>query len=389
MFDTRLAANVLLVGGLLSSTSSIVLAEPASTSILPQAAVAPQGLAQPQADTVITFSDFAVDTFITNQYLSRGILFGGDRPFISNDGANPTSPVLSGSPRFFGAIEGRFFNPATGNATPVRSFSLDAGYMDAIGTVELTWYNAAGAILGSRVNTSTGIVRFAVTSPSANIARWRIDNAGDDPAGFAIDNVAFNIAGGPGPTNGDDNLTGTPGPDAIDALAGNDVVRGLGGDDNLGGGPGNDTLYGGPGNDRVHGVDGNDILYGDDGDDIVTGNIGVDQMWGGRGNDRFRYWGDAFQGYHSGVGAGRRDRIMDFAAGDLIELTSVDANATVAGNQAFQLIGAAPFSRPGQIRWQKVGRITLIQASTDADLQPEFEIELSNGAPTTSAAFLL
>lgn len=189
--------------------------------------------------------------------------------------------------------------------------------------------------------------------------------------------VITDKAGGGGATPGNDVITGTPGPDSIDALAGNDTVRGLGGDDNLGGGPGNDTLYGGPGNDRVHGVDGNDTLYGDDGDDIVTGNVGVDTMWGGKGRDQFRYWGDAVQGYHSGVGAGKRDRIMDFAAGDRIDLSLMDADATVGGRQKFSFIGTAAFTRPGQVRWQNLPTGTLIQLNTDRDTAPEMEIELT------------
>ena len=191
-----------------------------------------------------------------------------------------------------------------------------------------------------------------------------------------------------------DPLVGTPGPDVIDALAGDDIVRGLGGDDSLGGGLGNDTVDGGPGNDRVHGGDdwahgrgGRDKLYGGPGDDIVTGNFDVDQMWGGPGSDRFRYWGDATRGYHSGVGRGRRDQIHDFASGDLIDLAGVDANALAPSDQAFQLIAAAPFSGPGQVRWRTTGRITLIQASTDNDRDPEFEIELTNGAQLNRGSF--
>lgn len=182
---------------------------------------------------------------------------------------------------------------------------------------------------------------------------------------------------GVGATPLNDQLLGTPGPDTIDGLAGNDGINGLGGNDSLGGGPGDDVIEGGAGNDRVHGVDGNDTLYGSGGDDLLTGNVGADTMTGGPGADRFRYWGDAARGYHSGVGAGRRDRIEDFVRGDRIDLNLVDANATVAGNQDFALIAGAPFSRPGQLRWQYQGSGTLIQASTDADPQPEFEIELA------------
>ena len=252
-----------------------------------------------------------------------------------------------------------------------------------------------------------GVIQFSLSDSSdlglasSNSVRFLLDDVrslGQESAGGSLDYIrTFNVVltaqdavdlasgrvppnlggGGGGATPGNDVLTGTAGPDAIDALAGNDIVRGLGGDDNLGGGPGNDTLYGGPGNDRVHGVDGNDILYGDDGDDIVTGNVGVDTMWGGKGRDQFRYWGDAVQGYHSGVGAGKRDKIKDFAAGDKIDLSLMDADATVGGRQKFSFVGTAAFTRPGQVRWQNLPTGTLIQLNTDRDATPELEIELT------------
>jgi Ca2+-binding RTX toxin-like protein len=180
-----------------------------------------------------------------------------------------------------------------------------------------------------------------------------------------IDDVIayMKAAGGGGqPTPGNDTITGTPGPDTIRALAGNDQIDGLGG---------------------------NDTIYADAGNDVVTGNVGVDDMTGGAGSDRFRYAGTAATGYHSGVGAGRRDRIRDFGAGDKIDLASVDANATLAGDQSFQFIAGAPFSRPGQLRWQYVGAGTLIQLSTDADTAPEFEIELTTRVALTAARFNL
>lgn len=193
---------------------------------------------------------------------------------------------------------------------------------------------------------------------------------------------------GVGATPLNDQLVGTPGADTIDALAGNDFVNGLGGNDNLGGGAGDEFILGGAGNDRVHGVGGSDTLDGQAGDDLITGNVGVDTMTGGAGADRFRYWGDAARGYHSGVGAGRRDRITDFTRGDKIDLKLVDANATVAGNQDFALIGGAPFSKPGQVRWQYQGSGTLIQVSTDADRAPEFEIELTTRVALQPADFV-
>jgi hypothetical protein len=37
------------------------------------------------------------------------------------------------------------------------------------------------------------------------------------------------------------------------------------------------------------------------------------------------------------------DEIFDFAAGDKVDLSAIDANSTLAGNQAFSFIGAGGF----------------------------------------------
>ena len=81
-----------------------------------------QKLQKVNNENTITFSEFSSGTKITDQYADRGIIFKGDSPFITSDGANPTSPVLSGSPRFNGAIEGHFVDPITHEPTIVNHF---------------------------------------------------------------------------------------------------------------------------------------------------------------------------------------------------------------------------------------------------------------------------
>ncbi len=71
-------------------------------------------------DVEITFSEYPMWTAISNQYESQGIIFNGDSPFITSDGANPTSPILSGTPLFSGRVGGQFTNP-------VNSFQVEAG----------------------------------------------------------------------------------------------------------------------------------------------------------------------------------------------------------------------------------------------------------------------
>ena len=57
-----------------------------------------------------------------------------------------------------------------------------------------------------------------------------------------------------------------------------------------------------------------------------------------------------------------------------IDLTTIDANALVAGNQAFSYIGGAAFTTAGQLRSIMPGGI--LQGSTDGDTAAEFEIQL-------------
>lgn len=112
-------------------------------------------------------------------------MFGGDSPFITTDGSNPTSPVLSGSPRFSGEIAGSFVDE-DGNPTTVTSFSFDAGYFDALASTRLTWFDPNNVALGQQVNSALMIIRLE--AEGGNIASFRIGIFENEPAGYAIDN---------------------------------------------------------------------------------------------------------------------------------------------------------------------------------------------------------
>ena len=149
------------------------------------------------------------------------------------------------------------------------------------------------------------------------------------------------------------------------------------------GGSGNDTFTG-----RTAGG-ANDVSFigGGGSDTFVAGNS-VETLTGGIGNDIFQYLTLA----SVGNGAGR-SIITDFshAQGDNIDLSALDANATVIGDQSFNFIGNAAFSDPtagavlaaGQIRWQLFdsdgnGSLdsTLIQGNINNNLGADFDILL-------------
>ncbi|MEH2301409.1 calcium-binding protein [Nostoc sp.] len=184
--------------------------------------------------------------------------------------------------------------------------------------------------------------------------------------------------------NGNDILTGGNGNDIINAGNGNNTVKGGNGNDILNAGSGKDTLFGENGNDILSGGAGNDILSGGAGNDTLAGGPGTDILTGGAGNDVFKFSSVSDSGV---VG---RDLIADFVGngklpGDQIDLSAIDANSTKVGNQAFTFIGAAAFSAPGQLRYSG----GTLQASTDADRLPEFEVRLINAPLVVQNDFIL
>ena len=109
--------------------------------------------------------------------------------------------------------------------------------------------------------------------------------------------------------------------------------------DTLLGDGGNNTLEGKAGSDELHGNLGADILLGGTQDDRLWGDGGADHLWGGTGSDTFVYASVSDSPYSPPEALGRFDTIHDFAAGsDKIDLSAVDADATHAGHQAFNLV---------------------------------------------------
>ncbi len=129
------------------------------------------------------------------------------------------------------------------------------------------------------------------------------------------------------------------------------------------GGSGDDILTGGAGVDRLEGGNDEDTLIGGGGDDILIGGLGRDWLTGGGGNDHF-----VFLTRNDSKNSGM-DRILDFVRGeDRIDLSVVDANTKVSGNQDFAFIGADAFGkRAGQLRYDTRDDYTVVQADLNGD----------------------
>ena len=145
-----------------------------------------------KADThTITFSEFSIGTEIRDQYADRGVIFKGDSPFITRDGSNPSSPVLSGTPKYRGAIEGHFVDPKTHEPTTVNHFELDGGYFDNLSSTKLSWYNSKGDLIREVFDSQFKIQTFSVDDEG--IAYFKIEIVSEERAGYAIDNLSFEI----------------------------------------------------------------------------------------------------------------------------------------------------------------------------------------------------
>lgn len=188
---------------------------------------------------------------------------------------------------------------------------------------------------------------------------------------------------------GRDTIYGGAGNDSLVGGAGADKLEGGTGNDSLYGQAGHDALYGQAGNDRLYGQAGNDRLCGDAGADYLVGGIGADKLFGGADADVFVYLSVA----DSTPAATGRDIIYDFSQAqcDKIELTTIDANALVAGNQAFRFMGerAAFTGTAGELRFQDTGGHTFVFGDINGDRVADFAIELNTDVSLRATDFLL
>ncbi|MEH2025847.1 calcium-binding protein [Nostoc sp.] len=242
------------------------------------------------------------------------------------------------------------------------------------------------------------------------------DNGNDFLRGLAGNDLLFG-------NNGNDRIDGGDGSDEINGGLGNDTIDGGFGLDILNGGAGVDTLdvtffsgayvlnlttgvtnfvgetainfenvNTGAGNDSITGSvannvintgSGNDTINGGDGDDILIGGAGTDRITDGGGDDIYKY----FSTSESQVGVAR-DILTDFTSGfDKIDLSAIDAELSVFGNQAFNFIGTAAFTgTAGEVRYFTSGSNLFVQAeiNNDGNTLADLEIQL-NGLSTIAA----
>ncbi|WP_051248176.1 calcium-binding protein [Inquilinus limosus] len=155
-----------------------------------------------------------------------------------------------------------------------------------------------------------------------------------------------------------ENLTGTS---ANDILVGDDEAN---------------TIDGGIGHDLLSGGAGDDTLTSDDwvspsGNDTFVGGLGTDEITTANGDDVIRI--DRLVESPPGT----EDRVTDFSSRDVLDLSRIDADQTTPGDQAFTLIGDAPFSyTAGELHHQRLGDGLLVSADVDGDGRSDMQVIL-------------
>jgi Ca2+-binding RTX toxin-like protein len=286
--------------------------------------------------------------------------------------------------------------------------------------VDTATYNDSGEGVVVLLTTGEGFGGTAEGDVLFNIENVTGSNAADWLVGNVLDNELVGL-------NGNDTLDGKDGVDILWGGFGNDILKGGGGADTLNGGADidtasynessegvvvsllSDTAYGGDaygdelnsienltgsdygdnlygdngvnvlkgegGADALKGFGGADILFGGSGADLLMGGTGQDIMNGGAGVDTFRFETIA----ECGLTAAPADQLPDFneAIGEKIDLSKIDANTLVGGNQAFTFIGNnnAFTGAAGELRYMSTG---YVEGDVNGDATADFYIAVNN-----------
>jgi serralysin len=107
-------------------------------------------------------------------------------------------------------------------------------------------------------------------------------------------------------------------------------------------------------------------------------------LFGGLGNDVFRF----MSVLDSRPDAASRDWIRDWASGDKIDLSEIDA---VSGgtDDAFNFIGSGAFQHAGDLRVVVKGPVTLVAGDVDGNGVADFAIVVKGGAALQAGDFIL
>ena len=310
-----------------------------------------------------------------------------------------------------------------GNGADILSVSAGA-------TANATIYGAWNA---SAATTNNGVANISTNGMAVNLVAVTAGSVG-----FGLTNTGAATA-----------LTGSALADTLVGGAGQDTLTGGAGNDSLNGGAGADTMLGGSGNDTylvddkadavfetinaggskdaggtdtvlssvsytlgnyvenltltgVKAIDGTgntlaNTLSGNTGANTLNGGTGSDTLYGGLGADVLYGGADSvmdtfrFAAVAESTQA-NRDKVYDFTSGiDKIDLSGIDANSNVKGDQAFVNTGTIGTSAKSYSLWsEKVGSNLVIYGDTDGNAATiEFQVQIMGVTKVVLSDFVL
>jgi len=242
---------------------------------------------------------------------------------------------------------------------------------DASDVLEVVGVNGSGSDVGTTIMLGSGAL---LTLNSDGSYDYDPNGAFDslESGDTSLDSFSYVISDGNGVTDSTSVLITITGESA-------EVLVGTNGNDTLNGTPGQDVIYGLDGRDHLNGLADDDVLFGGNGDDRMIGGAGDDTLVGGQGRDTLT--GDAgadlfvFTALTDSTRAATgRDRITDFESGvDQIDLSAIDANSVLGGDQAFSIVGSFSGSA-GELVLKELANGILVQADVDGDGRVDFSV---------------
>jgi Ca2+-binding RTX toxin-like protein len=135
-----------------------------------------------------------------------------------------------------------------------------------------------------------------------------------------------------------------------------------------------ENVFGSGSDDFLKGADGDNVINGSRGNDTIRGGLGGDTLTGGAGADFFVYKSVDESG---GVTI---DLITDLNFADRLDLRGIDAKATKAGNQAFEVVGAFT-GHEGELVRTFDGTLTIVELDTNGDMIADGYITMTGDVP--------
>ncbi len=349
-------------------------------------------------DTVQSSASHTLANNVENLVLSGSAAINGTGNSLNN--------VITGN------VVANVLNGGLGADTLIGGYGNDTYIIDSADTIIETAIGGTDTVQVAQTYTlASNLENLTLTGTAA------INGTGNAANNTLTGNSAANILDGGA---GTDALIGGLGDDTYITDGGDTITEGLnGGTDTVNssatytlashvenltltgaaglGGTGNtlnNRITGNDGANLLDGSGGNDTLLGGAGADSLTGGLGIDQLTGGDGADVFVFKSAT----ETANTLATADTITDFIQGqERINLSAIDASASISGNNAFVWLGTAEIgtSTSGDLRFQKYDNegdgndYTLVFADTDKDTASEFMIKLVGLYDLTANDFIL